>query len=76
MTDKKKVTDASAVELDETDLDQAQGGGTYDFAFKTMDVTGTTDSAGFLKLGDIDGEPKLTADYLKIGDISGAKTRR
>ena len=73
MTDRKKTTKASAVELDESDLDQAQGGATYDFAFKTMDLTSPT---GVKNIGDIDGESRLTTDYLKLGDIDGESFKR
>lgn len=66
-----KPTKASAVELEEKDLDDVQGGAAY---IKLGDIKGeslATKSADYLKIGDIDGESKLTTRFIKFGDIKG-----
>lgn len=66
-TDKDQVTDASAVELEEDDLDQAQGGASF---LKLGDIDG--ESLRTLKLDDrgfkveINGIDKISPD-LKAG---------
>lgn len=76
-TDKSqdKKTKASATELEEKDLDEVQGGASY-IKFDGVDGESLTRSTDYLKVGDIDGESKLTTDYLKLGDIKGESLKR
>ena len=70
-----KVTKAGAVELEENELNEVQGGIGY-IKLGGIDGESLKNSRESIKLGDLEDTQKLATDYLKFGDLDGKTLKR